>query len=168
MNRANVDDARAIAALHIASWRDAYRVELPADYLAAIDLDERAESWRKRIAAGTIVLLEKNADSLVGFCACGPSRDSDAGSSHAWEIENLHVAPTLRRGGIGSRLFEQASLLARDRGARELSLWVVETNVRARRFYEAQGMRADGGAQRHVLAPGVSLAEVRYRLELTP
>jgi len=52
--------------------------------------------------------------------------------------------------------------------ARELSLWVVETNVRARRFYEAQGMRADGGAQRHVLAPGVSLAEVRYRLELTP
>ena len=72
---ANVDDARAIAALHIASWRDAYRAELPADYLAAIDLDERAENWRKRIAAGTIVLLEKNADSLAGFCACGPTRD---------------------------------------------------------------------------------------------
>ncbi|HEV8499775.1 MAG TPA: hypothetical protein VGQ56_23045, partial [Gemmatimonadaceae bacterium] len=72
--RADADDARAIAALHIASWRDAYRAELPPDYLAAIDLHERAENWRKRIAAGTIVLLEKNGDSLAGFCACGRSR----------------------------------------------------------------------------------------------
>jgi len=166
--RANAGDARAIAALHIASWRDAYRAELPPDYLAAIDLDERAENWRKRIAAGTIVLLEKNGDSLAGFCACGPSRDDDADPSYAWEIENLHVAPTLRGGGIGSRLFDQASLLARDHGAGELSLWVVETNVRARRFYEAHGMHADGATQRHVLAPGVSLDEVRYRLAFVP
>jgi ribosomal protein S18 acetylase RimI-like enzyme len=166
--RANADDAPAIAALHIASWRDAYRAELPADYLAAIDLDERVESWRKRVAAGTIVLLEKNGDSLAGFCACGPSRDDDADPSHTWEIENLHVAPTLRGGGIGSRLFDQASLLARDHGADELSLWVVETNSRARRFYEAHGMHADGATQRHVLAPGVSIAEVRYRLAFVP
>jgi ribosomal protein S18 acetylase RimI-like enzyme len=165
---ANVGDARAIAALHIASWRDAYRAELPADYLAAIDLDERAESWRKRIAAGTIVLLEKHADSLAGFCACGPSRDDDADPSHTWEIENLHVAPTLRGGGIGGRLFDQGLLLARDRGARELSLWVVETNVLARRFYEAHGMHADGATQRHVLAPAVALDEVRYRLAFAP
>jgi ribosomal protein S18 acetylase RimI-like enzyme len=162
--RANAGDAPAIAALHIASWRDAYRAELPADYLAALDGVERTESWRKRITAGTIVLLEKNGDSLAGFCACGPSRDDDADPSYIWEIENLHVAPTLRGGGIGRRLFDQASLLARDRGARELSLWVVETNVRARRFYEARGMHADGATQRHTLAPGVSLAEVRYRL----
>ena len=46
-------------------------------------------------------------------------------------------------------------------GSSEASLWVLEDNARARRFYEARGWRADGAARPwHTDLP---LVEVRYR-----
>lgn len=49
---ATLDDAPAVAALHIASWRAAYRAELPAAFLATQDLAERTAVWRERLANG--------------------------------------------------------------------------------------------------------------------
>jgi ribosomal protein S18 acetylase RimI-like enzyme len=52
-----------------------------------------------------------------------------------------------------------------DAGFREATLWVLETNDRARRFYEAVGWSLDG--QRRVdESYGFALAEVRYRRSL--
>lgn len=61
--------------------------------------------------------------------------------------------------------------LASRRGAAELArrglagctLWVLEENAPARRFYERLGMRTDGGRRMY---PGTAVPEVRYRLAL--
>jgi RimJ/RimL family protein N-acetyltransferase len=45
------------------------------------------------------------------------------------------------------------------------SLWVLEDNPRARRFYEREGWRHDG-AKREEEFLGVPISEVRYRIEL--
>lgn len=47
-------------------------------------------------------------------------------------------------------------------GLRENLLWVLATNDRARRFYEAGGWRPDGATTRDD-SRGFSLFEVRYR-----
>jgi ribosomal protein S18 acetylase RimI-like enzyme len=47
-------------------------------------------------------------------------------------------------------------------GYREATLWVLETNARARRFYEAGGWRGDG-AVRQDEVDGVLLTDLRYR-----
>ena len=167
LRAAQMDDAPRIAELHIASWRATYTTELPQAFLDCQDIEERTAYWRGRLAGGVIVLLAEGQDGLDGFVACGPAHGgpTDGPDSVEWEIYNLHVAPTRNGGGIGSRLFNAAEELGRDRGGRQLILWVVRTNATARTFYEAKGMRADGGEQQHVLGDEV-LHEMRYRKDL--
>jgi ribosomal protein S18 acetylase RimI-like enzyme len=162
---AEVADAGAIARLHVASWRDAYRPVLPASFLEALDVSARARAWAERLARGhEIVLLADSPGGLAGFCACGPSRDEEG--SAAWEIRNLHVSPPLRSRGTGARLFRDAAARGFASGHALLTLWVVEENTAARRFYARQGMSADGARRTRELAPGTALNEVRYRAPL--
>ena len=44
IRRATVDDADAIATVHIASWRGAYAGIVPDAFLASLDVAARAES----------------------------------------------------------------------------------------------------------------------------
>ena len=168
LRRATGADATAIAHLHIASWQAAYRGMLSDAFLDSQNPVARAQTWEQRLAAPEItVLLDEGPAGLLGFCACGPTHDGDADPSSVWEIYNLHVTPARRGGGIGSRLFAAAVTLGRERRAHDLTLWVVDRNVEARRFYEHKGMTPDGAHQVHSVGPGAALAEVRYRLQLT-
>ena len=165
IRRATPHDAANIARLHIESWRAAYRSELPPSFLDNQDLAERTGIWQQRLTSSEMhVSLAENGDELLGFCAYGWSRDENAGAT--WEIKNLHVRPELRRGGIGSALFETAVQAGTDTNASELTLWVVESNLPARQFYESKGMTPDGERQRHQLTDKVFLAEIRYRMPL--
>jgi ribosomal protein S18 acetylase RimI-like enzyme len=53
----------------------------------------------------------------------------------------------------------------RQRGYRAAVLWVLESNARARRFYEIAGWRSDGTIQTE-RSSGVELREMRYRVDL--
>jgi hypothetical protein len=48
------------------------------------------------------------------------------------------------------------------RGCREATLWVLDTNTRARTFYERKGWAADGATQVDEVW-GATVTEVRYR-----
>ena len=80
IREATSDDARAIAEVHVASWRWAYRGDLPAEFLDGLTVDDREREWREWLTpeqgAGTLVALEGGV--IVGFCSFGPSRDDDA------------------------------------------------------------------------------------------
>jgi len=45
-------------------------------------------------------------------------------------------------------------------------LWVLESNRRARRFYEIAGWIPDGDAKTENRPDGIQLREVRYRIDL--
>jgi GNAT superfamily N-acetyltransferase len=160
-------DAPAIAALHIASWQAVYRAELSEAFLDNQSLEARTEHWRQHLSnTETRMMLLDAADRLLGFAASGPTRDRDAPSAEVWELYALHIAPDCRRGGLGSRLFIATVDLARRARRSTLTLWVVASNMSARRFYEKHGMAADGGTQVHQIGPDDRLNEVRYRSAL--
>jgi ribosomal protein S18 acetylase RimI-like enzyme len=161
---AREEDAERIASLHIASWRATYSGELSQTFLRDQDLAARTAEWSYQLRDGAIVFLAVEAEAAVGFISCGPARGNIEGGD--WEIYNLHVASTLQGQGRGRLLFGAAAGLGRERGAKDLILWVVGTNRRARVFYERNGMQWDGGEQEHPLAPGECFAEVRYRMPL--
>jgi hypothetical protein len=50
-------------------------------------------------------------------------------------------------------------------GFEQVILWVLDSNARALRFYQAGGWRADGAAK-HDDSFGVPMTEVRYRRKL--
>lgn len=164
---ARVDDAESIARLHIASWRDVYRAVLPAAFLDRLDLDARRAVWAAQLTEpGAMVLLAESASDLIGFCACGPTRDADSDPGVCWEIYNFHVTPHLRGRGVGGELFSEALQRGLAAGCRMLTLWVVAENAAARRFYARQGMLPDGATQNETVGPGAVLYEVRYRKAL--
>ena len=163
-------DARSIAELHLASWRSAYREFLPPGVLAGLDLDAHTAEWWRRVTVPEVrIELELLRTRLIAFCAHGPSGDQgEQGRSRGrvWEIKNLHVRPDLRRTGAGGRLFDLAVKHARALEASAVTLWVVERNTPARRFYEKKGMAPDGERTTHTLGADGTMPVVRYRLEL--
>jgi GNAT superfamily N-acetyltransferase len=140
---ATLADADAIARAHTASWRVAYRGLLPDAVLDRIDVDQRAASWRRAIADPaqlTLVACDTTRGDIVGACDAGPSR---RGRPDAGEVYRMYLVHHARRHGLGRALFEQVTGWLRDRHRRALVIWVLETNLPARRFYEAMGGRPD-------------------------
>ncbi|MEN8240246.1 MAG: GNAT family N-acetyltransferase [Actinomycetota bacterium] len=63
-------------------------------------------------------------------------------------VVSVYIAPPQRRFGIGAAVMSIVEEWASSRGASQTSLWVVETNDRARRFYESIGYRATTDRQK--------------------
>jgi ribosomal protein S18 acetylase RimI-like enzyme len=164
LKTAREEDAERVARLHLASWRVTYTRELSEAFRDGQDAEAWTANWRAEIASGVQVILAEDEDMLEGFVACGPPRGATS-QPDAWEIYNLHTAPGRYGSGVGTSLFAAAAERGRQQGARQLFLWVVKTNFRARAFYEAKGMQLDGGEQDHRVGDE-TLHEVRYRVDL--
>lgn len=136
---ATLADAPRIAALHAASWRRAYRGMLSDEYL-----DTDLEADRTRVWIGRLtqpqpkqrVVLAAFSDQLAGFACAFGSEDPDLGTL----LDNLHVSHDFQQQGIGARLMmEIASWCQTEFAGEGLFLWVLEPNMKARRFYEHLG-----------------------------
>ena len=164
IRQARAEDAEAIAGVHIDSWRSAYRGKIPDKILNALDIEERAQQWKEWLEAPGLSALVATVDGLVaGFSCVMRSRDDDAGDTVA-EIPTIYVLPSHWRHGIGRLLCERTFTEARKRGFTELTLWVLDSNHRARHFYESLGFRTDGKIKTDAQLPDTSLHEVRYRI----
>ena len=164
---ATAADARRIAELHVPAWRAAYRGLLPDALLDAQSVDRREAQWRewnRGHPLRQIWLIERD-DALLGFAATGPSRDAGAPASTG-EVYAIYLEPGAIGTGVGRALFAHASEALRTQGFTHAMLWVLDTNVRSRRFYEAAGWRPDGGHKKENLR-GVEVSEVRYACALS-
>ena len=68
-------DARAIAAVNVASWRVAYRGLIPDDVLSGLSVSDRERFWHDALSAPepcTSVVVATAAHTVVGFAAAGP------------------------------------------------------------------------------------------------
>ena len=146
------EDARAIAEVHVASWRDAYRGLLPDDYLEKLSVDER-EAQRleafDRPSAGSGVLVAEEDGQVVGFATFSPSRDDDAPGGTG-EVPAIYVDPAAVGTGVGRELFAAVTEALRRAGFTRATLWVLDANAGARRFYEKAGWAWDGAVSTHM------------------
>jgi ribosomal protein S18 acetylase RimI-like enzyme len=151
-------DGDAIAALHAASWRSAYRGILP-DAMLGPDLDAGRRAWWHAALARTdwsAVRVAEAGDALLGFV--GAWSDHETGCDVM--VENLHVHPDRKGAGVGRALLGAAARAAVADGRRSLTLWVYEQNAAARRFYAGLGGRV---VQAQVLdLDGTKVPELRF------
>ncbi|MFI2779683.1 GNAT family N-acetyltransferase [Streptomyces sp. ALB3] len=164
-----LDDCAAVADIRVRGWRWAYTGLIPQGYLDAMDAGEDAERRHARlIAQGGPVNLVAGAPgaAVTGWACYGPCRDASARPGSA-ELYALYVHPDRVGTGTGRALLTEAVARARADGFDAMSLWVLEENRRARRFYERAGFRPDGAAEAFE-AGGALVPEVRYVRTLTP
>lgn len=167
LRRATVDDARAIGALHVASWQWAYRALVPQHFLDELDPLARGERWRELLGARIDdpradpperTWLAFDGAELVGFCDTAPSDDEP----DCFEVRALYVAQRVAGRDVGARLLARALRDVEWRGAKRVALWVLASNQRARRFYEKHGFKPDGATKLDEKPGGPALFEVRY------
>jgi len=146
IREAEPKDARAIAEVHVGSWQAAYRGQLTDEYLDGLKVEDRIEQHRRTLEeprADWRTWVGVEGGRVLGFAVTGPSEDADA-QDRTGEVYAIYLDPKQVGTGLGRALFEQAVEDLRGRGFTEATLWVLETNERARRFYEIAGWKPDG------------------------
>jgi GNAT superfamily N-acetyltransferase len=81
------------------------------------------------------------------------------------EVPSIYVDPAMLGTGVGRELFEAAATALRDAGCTRATLWVLEANALARRFYEKAGWSWDGAVSTH-LFDCANEPVVRYAIDL--
>ena len=162
-------DAPALARVDVRSWQWTYQGQVPDTYLEQMGqtLDELIRARRtqlEQVPPEDRWWIAEDAGHLAGFAITQPSADGDAAPLTA-EVRALYLDPEAAGQGIGRTLFAHAVADFQHRGFAEATLWVLESNARARHFYEAAGWAPDGG-QKSEERPGFLLHEVRYRIRL--
>lgn len=159
------DDAAALARVHVAAWRGAYRGHMPDAYLDAMDPDRWERGWDRMFAEGRTrhLLVAERAGAVVGFVDVGPEREPDGppASTPRGELYAINVHPDAWGTGAGPALLEDAHRSLRALGFADAVLWVLPGNARARRFYERAGW-SDEGTEKTATVNGVEVLERRY------
>jgi len=165
---ATLADARAMAQIHVDGWRAAYRGQMPDALLDSLSVEQRTEHRRKDIETPRSPehrnWVAEDDGRVVAFAITGPSRDAGTSPDVA-ELFAIYAAPTRWGTGAGRALLGHVLDDLRARRVAAVTLWVLDTNARARRFYEIAGFATDG-AEKVEPFGGVRLREVRYRLAL--
>jgi len=167
IRRGRPEDAARLAWVHLRTWQQAYAGLIPDSYLDGLMelLPDRTERWRRWLEEAPPWVAASDAGQIIGFAGCGPSRDEDATPSVTGEISGIYVLAEHWDTGVGRRLTQACLASLREAGFAEATLWVLDRNVRARRFYERGGWLPDG-ATKDDARGGFTLHEVRYRIGL--
>lgn len=150
--------------MHVRTWQAAYEHALGAERLAEISLERRRAQWESWLAdprPDWRIFVAEQGGRVRGFASVGDSRDEPGEG----ELFAIYVLQEAWGAGSGPALMAAALDALRGGGYPTATLWVLEDNPRARRFYEREGWKPDGGRREEVFL-GVPVAEVRYRTAL--
>lgn len=160
VRQATLADAEAIARVHIQAWRETYRGLVPAEHLAGLSVDRRAELWRRELGdprqAPGLVVAEAGG-AIVGFAAAGPAREPARG--FAGELYAIYLLRNQQGRGCGRRLFLAAAAALAAQGIASFMLWVLRDNPN-RGFYEHMG--GAPFAEQRIVIGDRDLVEIAY------
>jgi len=163
-------DAGPIASVHMRSWQQTYRGQLPDVYLDKLldDIPRLKEVW-ERVATTmperTALFVAVVGGEVVGFVNVNPSREEDLDPQAFGELGVVYLLENFWGKGIGKALHDHGMDYLRGAGFSNAMLWVLDTNERTRRWYERQGWRLDSKVKTEDRGTFV-LNEVRYMIQL--
>ena len=157
-------DAKAIAEIHVATWRSAYQDLMPEDYLKAMTVEKRLAYWSEAIEFGEPqVLVATDGGQIVGFVGFDRSRDAKTRAT-VGEIWAIYVLPAHWRKGVGLLLWDGARDGLKDEGCTQVTVWVLLGNERALEFCEhAAGFKREMPSLKTVDFGSVKLEELRLK-----
>jgi GNAT superfamily N-acetyltransferase len=182
IRRAKPEDAMAIATVHVRSWKAAYPGLIPQEYLDGLLPEHRVAGWEEVLAvtewprAGVLLLVEDSStpdeerrtgpgENVTGFSHICPTRDDDLDPTTTGEVTSIYLAPEAWGSGNGVALLGTSIDQMVAAGYETATLWALDTNARARRFYEIGGWELDGAKKLHDWGTFVC-TDVRYLLDL--
>lgn len=168
IRRAGVEDARTIAEIMIAAWRETYAQMMPAQTLAGLDVEEWTQRWRGNLAGETgdpayaafLALDDDGAPAGVGSCRRQIS-EKLLPLGYEGEIASIYLLRRLQRRGAGRRLMAAMARHLLANGCASAAVWTFRDSHHARRFYEALGA-TPAGVEGEWEIYGMSLPDIAY------
>ena len=152
---ATADDAEELVRANEAAWNAGMAQVVDKKLEELAPFEGRVARFGEGIAAvppGMRLWVAEKEGRIVGHATVVV--DNTRG-----ELSALYVVPEEWGSGVAAALHDRALAGMRELGAAEATLWVVEGNTRARRFYEREGWSADGETKSSML----DIREVRYQ-----
>ncbi|BAW05283.1 GNAT family N-acetyltransferase [Nocardia seriolae] len=145
----------SLGVCHVACWREAYQGLVHQPVLDAFDVVQRAAAWdRIRVKYPGHVVVAVVDGEVVGFAACGPSREENPPA--ALELNAMYVRAAYYGTGLAHDLMRA---VLSDEG--DTALWVFEENPRAQGFYRKYGFELDGERRVEAFTPAIQVRMVR-------
>lgn len=166
------DDAVAVARVQTLGWQRGYAGLVPDEFLAGLDLEASERRWRSQLShpdrtTSEFVVVDAN-ETVLGMMVVGPSTDPDhPADDSCGHVYALYVVADRWGTGLGHALHEQGMRALVESGHTAATLWVLEGNDRALRFYGRHGWRNDHLSKTEE-RPGATLVEHRLRRDLAP
>lgn len=162
--KATETHADNIGYIHAVSWCTVYKDIVPDEVLKNFTPENRSAIFKRNLPIRPeeyyVVYVE---DKAAGMLVIGKSSDEDADDRNA-EICAIYFLPEYWGKGYGKTLMDFAVYRLKELGFSQITLWVLEENTYARRFYERYGYIFDGTKKE--INIGKLLVEVRYRMDL--
>jgi ribosomal protein S18 acetylase RimI-like enzyme len=163
IREARLEDAAAIAKVHVDSWQTTYSALLPEEYIKKRTYQKRFNNWKKRLDATTktetdyfIYVAEDPVEEIVGFVDGGLARGD---SNFPGEIYALYILEADQRKGIGRSLVQAIASKLAQSGLTSIVVWVLASNP-AVQFYQAlDGQRV---GQKLININGIEFTEIAY------
>ena len=156
-----VEDAPAIARVHVESSRTTYKGIFPQNLLDGLSVSDRARVWNETLTKPPIrfvtLVVCDDAGSVVGFICGGEERTGQLGCDG--ELQAMYLLEGVQRRGLGTLLIRRFVRELRSRGFRAMAVWVLARNP-SKRFYEALGGRLI--TQQQIERGGESYVEIAY------
>ncbi len=161
-----IEDAHAVAAVHVSAWQHAYRGTVAQAYLDQLSVEKRAKAWVEIFGRGdSETLVADREGRLVGFISFGKSRSQPAVQGQG-EVYAVYVAASHWSTGIGWALWQAALARLNELNFTGVVVWVLAANERAIRFYERIGFSRSEAFETSVEIGGEELPELRYGIAI--
>ncbi len=160
IRRAQIEDAPAIARVHIDTWRTTYPGIVPDEHLANLSYQHCEAGWIEHLSNPhdeRAFVAVAPTGQIVGFASGGPVRE--ALDDFDGELYVLYVLKSTQGSGYGRLLVTHVARDLAGRGFHAMVIWALKDNP-ACRFYEKLGGRLVG--EKVVKIGGKQLLDVAY------
>jgi RimJ/RimL family protein N-acetyltransferase len=159
IRKATIADIPNISRIHALTWKAAYQGLVPQTFLDELKEDNWTEVFTDSIGRRLLtVQLIFDGGKPAGCISYGKSRDN--GLPDWGEVVSFYLLPQYWGKGYAKLLMDTA-MADLSRNFRNVYLWVLKENKRARRFYEKNHFRWNNEEAEFELQ-GQKLADVRY------
>lgn len=153
-----IEDARAIAEAHLASWKTTYPGIVSQAYIDGLRVEDGVARWETRLTEkkATVFVAEDEA-GVFGFIAGGSIMHPVEG--YEGELGAIYMLASHQRKGAGAELVRRLAVELRGQGFRNMAVWVLRDNPACGFYQRMGGVKV---AEQMIEIGDVSLPEIAF------
>jgi len=140
IREATMDDAAAIATVHVSSWQTTYKGIMSDKFLENLSVQQRTDLWINNLQKGdNIVIVAIDNDKIIGFACGGPVKEGEY-PSYDGDVTAIYFYEEFQGKGYGKELLQTMFEKFKEKGYKNAIVKVLEDN-KTRYFYEHLGAK---------------------------